>query len=543
MTNYYIADVAGGGNNGNSGLTELLPWLTIAYAQAQLTGDQSDNSLLFKCGCTWREMFSPAMYGTAGHVFTIGSYSTGAKPIINGSNLLTSWTAETTYWYAAAATDPKQVLYDGTRLTRVVTKVEAITGKWWYDTTNFRVYIGDNPSGHILEASVRNNCIYLNSRSYITIDGLDCEKALQNNILLANSATYNTVENCVSSYAYLHGIKLWAGSGGNTYNTIDLNESSYNGGNGISIQDYSPNNTISRNSVHHNCPLEWEGSYSDQDFTAGIKVVSTTNAPCTIEENYVYLNGVGRSGDRGCGIWFDGAAHGHICRYNRVADNNMYGIQIELQHESKCYYNICTGHTAHAQAAGIFVGGTSTSVENNLVYNNVCYGNKYGITVMGHSPTANTCINNEVKNNISIGNTTRQLRCIIGGENDGTLGSGNVYLYNCLGAEATGFVEWGFGVYKNTYDAWEAAYGGSTSSVEADPLFTNAAGGDFTLQAGSPCIDAGVDLGSTYQISLMPGSHWPAEVITGNQNEHGRGWEIGAYIRSRINAALAVGGS
>ena len=48
-------------------------------------------------------------------------------------------------------------------------------------------------------------------------------------------------------------------------------------------------------------------------------------------------------------------------------------------------------------------------------------------------------------------------------------------------------------------------------TVAADPSFTNAAGGDFTLQAGFPCIDAGADLGTTYQMALRPGTTWPGQ--------------------------------
>jgi len=147
---------------------------------------------------------------------------------------------------------------------------------------------------------------------------------------------------------------------------------------------------------------------------------------------------------------------------------------------------------------------------NNLYYGNVLYGNSDGIYASGgYLLPASNFLNNTYKNNISVGNTTHQLIAQWGAENDGTMGSGNVYTYNCFGAEAASFIEWGDAVHKSTYDAWETAYGGTTSSVEADPLFTNAAGGDFTLQAGSPCIDAGVNLGTDYQMALAPGSTWP----------------------------------
>ena len=70
-----------------------------------------------------------------------------------------------------------------------------------------------------------------------------------------------------------------------------------------------------------------------------------------------------------------------------------------------------------------------------------------------------------------------------------------MYEYNCFGAESSNFIEWGNGVYKSTYDAFETAYGSRTNSVESDPLMTDPDNDDFTLQSTSPAIDAGVNVG------------------------------------------------
>ena len=48
-------------------------------------------------------------------------------------------------------------------------------------------------------------------------------------------------------------------------------------------------------------------------------------------------------------------------------------------------------------------------------------------------------------------------------------------------------------IFCNIEDGWEAP--GSFGVIDADPLFADAANGDYRLQAGSPCIDAGHNLG------------------------------------------------
>jgi hypothetical protein len=44
------------------------------------------------------------------------------------------------------------------------------------------------------------------------------------------------------------------------------------------------------------------------------------------------------------------------------------------------------------------------------------------------------------------------------------------------------------------------------NNLQVDPQMTNPSGGVFTLQSTSAAIDAGLNLGSTYEMALWPSS-------------------------------------
>ena len=118
-----------------------------------------------------------------------------------------------------------------------------------------------------------------------------------------------------------------------------------------------------------------------------------------------------------------------------------------------------------------------------------------GIRIIGDSPARpNNVTGNLVINNIATANTV-ELDVRFGGENDGTVGYGNVYEYNCLGVESDKFIMWANMQYIDTYNAFEIAYGANTHSIQSDPLFTDPDNFQFRLRLGSPAIDAGKDVG------------------------------------------------
>jgi hypothetical protein len=187
-------------------------------------------------------------------------------------------------------------------------------------------------------------------------------------------------------------------------------------------------------------------------------------------------------------------------------------------------YNIISGNVND----GINVIAPNGVTINFTAYNNTIYNNGAWALYL-YSPGTGTGSVTFENNIVSMNDTG-------GSSNDFqnssppsiTLVSNYNLFYNSAG------FRWNYGTgYGTTYytlAAWRSATGQDLNSVSSNPLFANAGSGQLWLTSGSPGIDAGLNLGSPYNIGLMPGSTWPNSVVTGDQNAYGSGWEIGAFV-------------
>jgi hypothetical protein len=84
--------------------------------------------------------------------------------------------------------------------------------------------------------------------------------------------------------------------------------------------------------------------------------------------------------------------------------------------------------------------------------------------------------------------------------------------------------------YDRTYDLtqFQSNTGKGQGCLEADPLFVNSKNNDFSLQAGSPAIDAGVEA-SVYQLFQDTFGIDIQVDRNGRPRPHGSAWDIGAY--------------
>jgi hypothetical protein len=178
--------------------------------------------------------------------------------------------------------------------------------------------------------------------------------------------------------------------------------------------------------------------------------------------------------------------------------------------------------SASSSSASGGEGFLLTGSVGSIIYNNTVYGPGVANPVVTQASTSTGTL---VKNNIFYTGGYASV--------DATSESGTAYDYNDY-FSASGSTPFSWGGTAYSFANWQTASSQDAHSFSADPSLANASPlsstGNFTLLAVSPAIDAGVNLGSAYQMALSPAASWPGSVSLFNQNSAGSGWEVGAYV-------------
>jgi len=534
---YYVDCNADPGGDGTTQATTGANCAWDAIADVNGASFSGDDNVLFNKDCTWREQLTVPSSGTSGHPITFGAYGSGDKPIINGSTVMSGFeTAGSGVWQIACTTEPHIVFFDGIVGTKVgSTGAVDAEYKWFWNSNVLYVYGGDDgtkdPDTYYTEVEAGSlvHPVGIYDKNYVTINGIHVTKSNNDTFVsgavhIAGDSVGIQILNCTIDYSYMHNIFVIANPDETVSEIlIQGNTLVFSGGTSIYIGNGTgdlSNVTISKNDIEYACQLQIEAAH-DTDGAIKLWGDKTYLTDITVEKNYIYRTGRDStgtaiiSGPRGVGIWVDEVLSGTIVRYNKIVDSVNSNIRVERSDGTKLYGNISTG----SPESGLGVA----DCDDVLSYNNTLYGNAQGIKSDGEAAGGWSQTGNIFKNNISTGNTIN-LKAVRGGENPGGAGAGNIYESNCFGAEAADFITWGAAT-PDTYDAFITVSSQTDNNIEADPLFTNAAGGDFTLLPGSPAIGRGQDIAG-YGTKLLPGSTWPDDVRTG---PCGNGCDIGAY--------------
>jgi len=401
----------------------------------------------------------------------------------------------------------------------------------WSPLDRGKIFIWSNGNPGEMEIGRRPHCIYMEEVHYITIDGIDLlgpgggeRDNYHNALLFARTSTHVITRNCVvknnprrgihyrdgSSYGIVENCLIeWVWGGvhgygpthhmtvrGNTFRYIGSQTVS-NGDRGV-IASWGHHWLVEHNHIENHC---WQGTVDPEGMshTPDYAVTFCCGALC---------NPPGESGDQ-------------IVRYNTFKNLGGGAIQFAGGDDNEAYYNIVDGwnlqrmYTPNSNCGGgikIVTWDSSAHPTNtgNRIYNNVLFGGKEipetekdaAILIGG------TTIDTKIRNNIVFGSEPN-VRALYASFHTGTTGNSvENNLFNVPEGEA---ILWWTGVF---YDAdhvvssagcpnpgyWQCdqascSAGVVRDNIVADPMFVDAENGNFRLQAGSPAINAGKDVG------------------------------------------------
>ena len=222
--------------------------------------------------------------------------------------------------------------------------------------------------------------------------------------------------------------------------------------NNILIVNASGSNEIIGNDIHHNIETEGVG----EPYGHGIYIESSSNL---IERNVIHHNtGYGVHVYNGSGT----RANNNIIRYN-IGHNNA------------------TSSFAPGSAAFLIGSG-----DNNVLHNNIAYGQPVGFMAGFNASTNGKIYNNVAYNNSRDGIQIRSSSTSVVIKNnilqDNNTSAGGYANINNFSSSGTTF----------SNNRCFSTGGTSNCSSTTDPLFVNAAANNFALQASSPAINAGV---------------------------------------------------
>lgn len=500
-----------GGSNGVSiptGTSVWSDWVDFALDQTKghiLSVGASGGSWSAASGTGHQTYFSLGASASAGTVNVTG-YSSDSFGNVHFESLEADSGAATGVYQAALdlASAPEAVTVEGLHKQKATNLASIGAGQWWWESDVLYVHhAAGNPDtlGHVVEYPARLTAMEINGKGSLAFSDLHFQHGLHSAgagsvRLHGNGATGITFTGCSFSRSAGRGMRL-DNFGGSTFVedvTFDDCEAFHNGGSGVDTTDPLVRDvTFSGGRYHHN------GQTPQADaFAAGVKAGSGNQTGILCDGVEADLNGVDASGasvaglaaTSGAGIWYDTVGSGCVIR-NCVSHHNR-GADIAAENTvgTLIHHNLCYGPAPDGTGTGIYVScsaGTSTA---NLVYHNTVYDKGYLYALVGLSGSPSAVTNNVFKNNIGWDWNNSAVVVVSGAEGVGT---NNTFDDNLFGPEGAGYVEWGNGTLKSTKAAWLASTGADPSWVieTANPLFTNAAGLDFTLQSGSPAVDAG----------------------------------------------------
>jgi parallel beta-helix repeat protein len=528
---YYVD--ATGGLDTNDGQSPERAWRSLGKVTgfAFAPGDR----VFFKRGETWRGQLRITRSGTAEQPIVYGAYGAGERPILNGSALVTNWTAAgVNRWTSNIASRVERAFFSGNSGNRRAT-ADAVSapGDWHWAGGVFTVYSVGIPTE--VEASYDLATLLVTNSSYVNVGSLHVIRGVYP-VWIQNTTHVHASELKVedgAGYAGIYIVSVAAGRGRNNIirqcevlGMLGTNQSRNNGseGSGIYIQGngHAGANQLLENVLHDNGHEGIQVGESDANLIRGNIVYNHGQSgirlglpACTgniIEHNLVYGNA--RAHDDRYGIDLINVGNGNIVRYNVTHGQEV--VQDGPYHSGGIRFDGNNG-----------VDTILTESTGNAAYYNLVYDEHIGINVYSFSNVAvvhNTVVDTKV-HGIAVNAPEGIIaRNVVVGNNIVAPASGSAVAHvnienavinrNAYLLRDGAYFVWGLAfVPWNTY---RALSGQDAESLVTDPLFADPAARDYRLLEHSPVRDMAAPMGLTRDID-------------GNTVPYGDAPDIGAY--------------
>ena len=403
----------------------------------------------------------------------------------------------------AWATSEVVVVEDGDILTWGGSTTTLGVSEFYADGTNLFVRCSDSadPDEHTMQVAARA-CIIWTLKNYVTMDGIHSKYSKQSGMGITTS-TNCIIQNCTITSPRSTGLGTWGG--GECAPVSFLNNTLTKvGREGMYFNDdtlTSGTSTISGNTITDtgwDFPGEAEGDAIDVKLrnTGTINITDNTISWAAsgmptmfgrtgiVSQSAVNISGNTISNFYTRGIYV--AAGSSVLRNKLSSAVTVTGdlTFIRTAGTTSINYNILSSTaTVSGTEIGILFGAEVATVN---VYNNCIHRMERGIQADGDVTTSSNMKNNIISEYSGL--AYRFTNVLTGVTID----------YNCVyttdGGAKTG--RWGVDE-ETTWADWKTTSGQDGNSINEDPTFTDAANGDFTIQVGSPCINAGTDVGLT----------------------------------------------
>ncbi len=507
-TSYYVDCSAASNGSG----TQSSPWNNLATVSSTTFG--GGDTIFFKRGTTCSGQLWPKGSGNATSPITIDSYGTGALPIINGG----------TGNNAAVRLYNQQGWH--------IQNVEITGGN------TYGLWVGGN-SGTLNHFRVTNVVVHdvigtalskNNGLVDIEADWGGSSTAVIGDVIVDGVTAYNTGQ--------WNGIRIMC-TGSETFPgnlPVTIRNSTVHdvGGDGIVI--FTCNNGLIENTVAYNT-----GNITTDQYGTPNSTWTWSCKDCAVQYNEAY-NAHSPSWDGG-GFDVDYPDQNNLYQYNYGHDNDAYCISLFAGDSINTFnniirYNICLNNLRDGSYLGKRQGDlyitiwSQGTIRDSYIYNNTFYYNPatppagetyYAIKLFNiwHRKAIN---NTNVYNNIFYSTSPNLMDVTFTSQ---THLNNNLYWYT--GAGNPNF-KWGSTAY-TSFNTFKTASGQESNGIYADPLLNNPTyhgigfpSTQFTLQNGSPAINAGADLVALGLVSSMG-----TRDFFGNPIPQSGAYDIGAY--------------